>query len=51
MNMLMDSMSEGERDLLLEIRHIQRSGYNDDEEYDDDFYEEKQRRHGHKTWE
>ena len=52
MNMLMDSMSEEERDLLSEIRHIQRSGYDDDDEYEDDYsYDEKPRRHGHKSWE
>ena len=51
MNMRMDSLTEVELELLSDIRHIKKGGYDNDEEYDDDYFDEKPRRYGHRSWE
>lgn len=53
MNMRMDSLTEVDQELLSDIRHIKKGGYDDEyEEYGDDYsYDEKPRRYGHRSWE
>lgn len=50
--MRMDSLTEVDQEQLSDIRRITRGGYDDEyEEYDDDYFDEKPRRHGHRSWE
>lgn len=49
--MLMDSLSEVELEQQLEIRHIERSGYRDEYDDDDEIFDERIRGFGHKSWE
>lgn len=47
--MLMDSLSEGELEQQLEIRHITRKKFREDD--DEEILEERIRGFGHKSWE
>lgn len=47
--MLMDSLSEVELEQRLEIRHITRKKYREDD--DEEILEDRIRKFGHKSWE